>query len=104
VCRVELTSGEIVFVKVPAAGMYPSLDDERDWLISAGDRLPVPQVLDHGVDGSLEWLAFERTPGSRRDATRAPRQPATTVPILARGLRRFHDTPLDGCPFDFTST
>ena len=101
VWRVGLESGDVVFVKVLAASQYPSLADERDRLLWAADRLPVPQVLDYGADGSFEWLALSVLAG--RDATQPEHldDPATTVPILAHGLRRFHDTAVAGCPFDF---
>jgi kanamycin kinase len=101
VWRVGLESGDVVFVKVLAAGQYPSLADERDRLLWAADRLPVPQVLDSGADGSFEWLALRARAG--RDATQPEHldDPATTVPILAHGLRRFHDTAVGGCRFDF---
>ena len=101
VWRVVLTSGDLVFVKVLVAGQYPSLGDERDRLLWARDRLPVPRVLDYGADGSVEWLALTALTG--RDATQPEylADPATTVPILAHGLRSLHDASIAGCPFDF---
>lgn len=101
VWRVVLASGDVVFVKVLIAGCYPSLGDERERLLWAADRLPVPRVVDHGADGSLEWMALSALGG--RDATHPEHlaDAATTVAILAGGLRRFHDTPITGCPFDF---
>ena len=101
VWRLGLIGGDVVFIKLLAVGQYPTLADERDRLLWAVDRLPVARVLDYGADGSREWLALSAVPG--RDATQSDHidDPATTVPILARGLRRFHDTPIADCAFDF---
>jgi kanamycin kinase len=82
--------------------MYPNLTDEHERLTWAGKRLPVPRVLDHGTADGVEWLVLSELPG--RDAT-APEHiahPEKTVATLARGLRAFHQTPIDDCPFDFT--
>ena len=93
---------ETRFVKVAVEGWGPSLSAERARLEWALSRLPVPHVLDGGVDDGVEWLLVGGLPG--RDATvhALRRDPATLVPILARGLRAFHETRSDDCPFDFT--
>lgn len=98
----RLTRGiETRFLKVTVQGWEPSLAAERARLEWAVGRLPVPSVLDAGADG-VQWLLLTGLPG--RDATAHPlrRDPAKLVPILARGLRAFHERPADDCPFDFT--
>jgi kanamycin kinase len=91
-----------VYVKVLAHGLYPSLEDERERIEWASDRLPVPPVLGRGSDEKVEWLALGALPG--RDATHPELMgdPETTVPILGRGLRAFHETEAADCPFDFS--
>jgi kanamycin kinase len=93
--------GKTSFLKVLAFGAHPTLADERDRLVWVGDRIRVPRVLDYGVDDGCEWLLLEPVPG--RDATHPDikADPRVIVPILARGLRAFHDIDPTGCPFDF---
>jgi len=102
VWRLTQPDSQAVYVKLLGAGIYPSLADERDRLIWAYGRLPVPRVLDYGSSDDVEWLILEELPG--RDATKPEfiESPQTTVPVLARGLREFHNAPTDDCPFDFT--
>lgn len=98
----RLTRGsETRFVKVTVAGWEPSLGSERARLVWAKGRLPVAEVIDAGSVDGIDWLLLAGLPG--RDATVHPlrREPETLVPILARALRAFHETPADDCPFDF---
>jgi kanamycin kinase len=98
----KLTSpdGEVRFVKVASGDRYPTLAHERDRMIWAREQLPVPEVVDHGIAGGLEWLVTAKLPG--RDATHHVDDPEAIVRALGEGLRRFHEAPIDGCPFDFT--
>lgn len=94
-------NGETFFLKVLPLGAYPSLADERDRLNWVGDRITVPGVIDYGVDEDCEWLMLSQLPG--RDATtpEVKADPRLIVPLLARGLRAFHEIDPSGCPFDF---
>jgi kanamycin kinase len=58
-------------------------------------------VLSEGSDQNVAWLVTRALPG--RDATDPPltKDPKALVSILARGLRRFHEAPVEMCPFDF---
>ncbi len=102
VWRLTEPGRETLYVKVLAHGLYPTLRDERLRIEWACDRLPVAPVVDHGSDERVEWLVLSALPG--RDATHPDliADPATTVSILARALRAFHEVPADDCPFDFT--
>lgn len=95
--------GEAQFLKVrKLASHHYTLADERDRLDWLRDRITVPGVLGYGVEDDSEWLLLAPLPG--RDATHADLKadPAWLVPILARGLRAFHDAlDVEGCPFDF---
>lgn len=67
----------------------------------ARDHLPVPMVVRHGRNESVEWMVTTGLGG--RDATDPAfrSDPKRLVRILARGLRRFHRAPVATCPFDF---
>lgn len=99
--RLTAPDGEVRFVKIGSIDAYPSIRAERDRMVWLAGRLPVPRVLDHGRSDDVEWLLTSRLAG--RDATHAEliSDPATTVPLLAQGLRALHAVPADDCPFDF---
>lgn len=100
--RVEHDSGRITYLKAAPAGMFPSLAAERDRMVWLHDHgMSVPEVLDYGQDNDVEWLVTAALPG--RPATDEPhlREPERTVPILAEGLRAFHELDPTGCPFDW---
>jgi kanamycin kinase len=71
------------------------------WALAAG--LPVPRILAACADGSAEWLLSETLPGTMAADPRLRADPESLVPILARGLRRFHDTPAAECPFPYSA-
>lgn len=96
--------GRPVYVKVVRAGHHPTALGEADRLRWARSYLPVPEVVDAGTGGGVEWLVCGALAGT--DATRHPlaAAPARLVPALARGLAAFHAAaPVAGCPFDFTA-
>jgi kanamycin kinase len=92
---------EVRFAKVAWTGLFPSLEMERDRTVWLEGKQPVPRVIDHGKNDEMEWLVTEALGGidATDDGLRA--NPATLVPIFALGLRAFHETPSDGCAFDF---
>jgi kanamycin kinase len=98
----KLTSpdGAVRFAKLAHQGLYPSLAHERDRMTWARSVLPVPEVIDYGAALGTEWLVTSALPGT--DATRVKDDPEDVVRALGEGLRRVHDAPADGCPFDFT--
>lgn len=61
--------------------------------------LPVPAVVTACADSQAEWLLTEALPGRSGIAAENLANPGDLVPALAEGLRRFHQTPLDECPF-----
>jgi aminoglycoside phosphotransferase len=61
--------------------------------------LPVPEVLAACAAGQAEWLLTEALPGRSAVAQELRADPGTLVPILAEGLRRFHQTRPEECPF-----
>jgi kanamycin kinase len=64
--------------------------------------LPVPEVLGAGTEGGVDWLLTAGLPGRSGVSPELLAEPLTTIPAVARGLRRFHEAaPADACPFDF---
>jgi kanamycin kinase len=100
--RLKSPEGRHRFLKVRAVEESPRLLDEARRLEWARTHLPVPEVVCHGTEGDVDWLLLESLPG--RDATAADltAQPERLVPVLAEGLRRFHEAPVDRCPFRLT--
>lgn len=90
------------YLKVRAVEETPRLLAEATRLRWARDHLPVPAVVDSGTEADVDWLLVDALPG--RDATtpQLKARPEWLVPLLARGLRRFHEAPVDACPFRLT--
>lgn len=102
VYRLSRARAPELFVKLSLAGHYPTLFAEAERMRWARPYLPVPNVVRQGSDGSISWLVTSPLPG--RDGTHPDltKHPADLTQILARGLRRFHDSaPVETCPFDF---
>lgn len=99
--RMERLPGEIRYLKIAPADGYPSLPAEAERMRWARAQLPVPQVLELGSSNGLDWLVTEELVGA--DATDAAwmANPERLVPVLAGGLRSFHDASVAACPFDF---
>lgn len=100
--RTVRASGDVLYLKAAPVGGYPSLAAERDrclWLAYRG--VPVPEVVDFGSDGQVEWLLTAALIGTVATAPEHIRDPRRTVPILAEGLRAFHAVDASDCPFDY---
>lgn len=99
--RLLSTTGELRYLKLARVGGFPRIEDEAVRTVWASKFLPVPAVLTQGSDAELEWMVTRGLPG--RDATDSDlaQDPRALVSILAKGLRRFHEAPVDECPFDF---
>jgi kanamycin kinase len=94
---------ETRFVKVKRSDATVTLRAEAVRMDWAARYLRVPRVLDYGGADGLDWLVTACMAGTSaiKDEWRA--DPEWLVPIVARGLRRFHDAlPVDECPFRFT--
>ncbi len=100
--RLCSAAGEVRFLKVRASEESPSLEEEAVRLVWARAHLPVPAVLGSGTDGDVGWLLLKGLAGSDATAPELRCRPEWTVPVLARGLRRFHETPVEACPFRLT--
>ncbi len=89
------------YLKVAKIGWEPSLNRERDRMVWAEGRLSVPRVIDHGTADGVDWLMTLELPGTDATGGQLIQDPASLVPLLAEGLRIFHETPAQDCPFSF---
>jgi kanamycin kinase len=99
--RVEHPRRGSRYAKIAYATRHPRLTDETARTRWAATFLPVATVVDAGNDGPLDWQITHALPGRAVTDARRDTSPAQLVRLLARGLRQFHDTPIDQCPFDF---
>jgi kanamycin kinase len=100
--RMTSPAGQVRYLKTRSAGAAVPLPAEAArmrWALAAG--LPVPAVVATWRDGKADWLLTEGLPGERASAPELRAEPERLVPLLASGLRRFHETPVAGCPFRF---
>jgi kanamycin kinase len=100
--RLESPSGDARYLKVYERWTDHSLAAERDRLHWAYHRLPVPEVLDYGADDHHEWLLTRALDGTSAVNPAHCAHPRRLVPLLGEALRRFHSTPHQDCPFDFS--
>ena len=93
--------GERRFLKVVRKGWFPSAEAEAERTRWARTYIPVPEIIESGVNDDATWFLSRAIPGD--DATRARFR--TDLPGLVRrlagALRRFHAMPVDECPFSF---
>jgi aminoglycoside phosphotransferase len=87
------------FLKVRPAEERPSLLDEVARLRWARPHLPVPSVVAWGTEDGVDWLGLDALPGRDATAPELKARPEWLAPVLARGLRRFHQAPVEQCPF-----
>jgi kanamycin kinase len=101
--RGEGGDGRVAFAKVGHATRVPSAADEAQRMQWARAFLPVPEVVECGRDGDVDWLVTDGLHGT--DAVRHPwreTDPDRLVAALARALANFHArAPVESCPFDF---
>jgi kanamycin kinase len=103
--RLERPAGQardLRYLKVAVASRFPRLLEEGARMRWARPHLPVPEVLDCGSDGQVDWLVTGALPGRPVSDELLQAEPERLVVLLAQGLRRFHAAPVEGCPFDFT--
>ncbi len=69
----------------------------------AAPYIPVPPVIDFGVDDAAAWLRTGGLPGVSAAHPRWRAAPAIAVRALGVGLRTLHDKlPVASCPFDWS--
>jgi len=95
-------TGSLRFLKVRAVDETPRLGAEAARLEWARAHLPVPTVVAFGTEGDVDWLELEALEGRDATSPEFKSRPQWLVPVLARGLRRFHQAPVEDCPFKLT--
>ena len=73
-----------------------------EWL---SGKLPAPEVVAVGEDSEGAWLLMTEVPGLELSAFNeaSPEGKRRLTAALANALRRFHETPAGGCPFDHSA-
>jgi kanamycin kinase len=94
---------ETRYVKVNASDATITLRAEAERMRWAAAYVRVPEVLDDGSADGLDWLVTAEMPGTPATQDHRRPTPDKLVPIVARGLRAFHEAlPVADCPFPFT--
>ena len=91
----------IVYLKVSAVGVAAGVADERQRLLWAAGKLPVPSLIDAGDDEGMAWMLLGPLPGTDGTDPLLLARPEQLVRMLANALRQLHDFPPSACPFDF---
>ena len=95
--------GETRYVKVAPSDTTVTLRAEAERMRWAAPYVRVPEVLDDGSQDGFDWLVTAEMPGTPATEDHRRPTPELLVPIVARGLRAFHEAlPVDQCPFPFT--
>lgn len=90
-------------VKVGPRNAETSMRAESERLRWAAPFTPVPEVIDTGEDGDVEWLVTRTLPGRSAVDPRWLADPATAVRAVGEGLRALHDAlPVADCPYDWS--
>jgi aminoglycoside phosphotransferase len=76
------------------------LRPERDRLVWLDGRLPVPQVLYFGADGSQQFMLISEIPGLSSHDEHFRFRPRRIATLLAESLKVIHAVDAAGCPFD----
>jgi kanamycin kinase len=100
--RMTSPAGQVRYLKTrPAAAAVPLPAEaaRMRWALKAG--LPVPAVVASCRTGEVDWLLTDGLPGRDATVSELRSEPERLVPLLAAGLRAFHETPIGDCPFRF---
>ena len=82
-------------------GAYPSIEDEVLRMRWAADFLPVPPILEVNLSEHIPWMITEEIRGKDGTHPKLKADPIHLVKMLADALSRFHQVPVDKCPFNF---
>lgn len=99
--RLSSPAGQTRYLKIVRHGWTPSAIAEAERTVWARNFLPVPRVLKRGVTQDGDWLLTEGIDSVDATAAAFRQDVPGLVNRLGEGLRRFHSTPIDECPFQF---
>ena len=91
--------GETLFLKARLGG--DRLEMEHGVLAWIGGRLPVPEPVYYGREGSAEFLLTTRIPGTPVYLM-PPERREGAVRVLSEALKRIHFLDPSGCPYTYT--
>lgn len=99
--RLSSPAGQTRYLKIVRHGWTPSAIAEAERTAWVSKFLPVPRVLKCGVTQRGDWLITEGIDSVDATAAALRDDVYGLVNRLGEGLRRFHGTPIDDCPFQF---
>lgn len=99
--RITSLDGEVFYLKVGRSDLTIRVAADCERTRWAYTYLPVPRIIDCGTVEGLDWMLNTGLPGVDATSPRLRDDPRRLAKILARGLKRFHEAPVDECPFDF---
>jgi aminoglycoside phosphotransferase len=88
------------YLKVQKIGSTETLETQAKRLLWLQHKLPVPNVIDYGVKGEYEYLITLGLPGFEASNDIFKTNIDHMISLLAQGLKKIHDTPIDDCPYD----
>lgn len=88
------------YLKVQKVGSTETLEIQAKRLFWLQHKLPVPNVIDYGVKGEYEYLVTLALPGFEASNDIFKTDIDHIIRLLAHGLKRIHDIPIDDCPYD----
>lgn len=94
--------GGELFAKWNPRGSGESLVAEAQRLRWFHGRHPVPELVELIEDPEAEILLTRALPGESAVSERWRRDPDAALRALGIGLRRLHELPIDGCPFEWS--
>ena len=89
------------FLKMVKKGTYPGIEHEAPRMRWAADFLPVPPILEVNLSEHIPWMLTEEIRGKDGNHPNLKADPIRLVKMLADALSRFHQVPVDNCPFNF---
>lgn len=102
VFRLERRGQPDVYLKTGERGTEQDLSAELSRLLWLRGRLPVPEVLYWGEQGSRQFLLMSAIPGVPLYEDPLPEQLPALIRLYAEGLRQIHSIPVESCPFDMS--
>jgi len=97
---IKAKNGRNKYLKIQPVNSVESLDRQVERLVWLQDKLPVPKVIDYGVIGNHEYLITMEIPGREASNEIYKKQTEGMIKLIAKGLRKIHEIPIEGCPFD----
>lgn len=90
------------YLKVAPVGVEPALSSEAERMAWVRTFLPAPEVLGSGEgQGGVTWMLTAALPGHSGLHTPLRQTPSALAEAIGRGLRRFHQLPIDACPYAY---